>query len=82
MAYVSLTPRLEEFIQSEVKSGRYSSPSEVVREALRLLEEKKQLHRERVEELSKAIQAGADSGESAPLDMDSIIAEAEKRSSS
>ncbi len=49
MAYVSLTPHLEEFIQNEVQSGRYSSPSEVIREALRLLEEKKQLHRERVE---------------------------------
>ena len=36
---VSLTPQLERFVQSKVKSGRYSSSSEVVREALRLLEE-------------------------------------------
>ncbi len=49
MAYVSLIPRLDEFIQNEVKSGHYSSPSEVIREALHLLEEKKQLHHERVE---------------------------------
>ena len=41
MAHVSLTPHLEEFIQAEVKTGRYSSPSEVMREALRLLEEEK-----------------------------------------
>ena len=40
MAYVSLTPHLEEFIQNKVKTGRYSSPSEVIREAVRLLEEK------------------------------------------
>lgn len=35
---VSLTPKLEEFVRTEVSSGRYTSASEVVREALRLLE--------------------------------------------
>jgi len=36
---VSLTPELEEFVSGKVQSGRYNSASEVVREALRLLEE-------------------------------------------
>ncbi len=36
---VSLTPELEEFVSGKVASGRYTSASEVVREALRLLEE-------------------------------------------
>jgi antitoxin ParD1/3/4 len=36
---VSLTPELEEFVRTKVESGRYNSASEVVREALRLLEE-------------------------------------------
>jgi antitoxin ParD1/3/4 len=36
---VSLTPELEEFVSAKVGSGRYTSASEVVREALRLLEE-------------------------------------------
>lgn len=36
---VSLTPELEKFVSSKVQSGRYNSASEVVREALRLLEE-------------------------------------------
>jgi antitoxin ParD1/3/4 len=36
---VSLTPELEKFVSSKVDSGRYNSASEVVREALRLLEE-------------------------------------------
>jgi putative addiction module CopG family antidote len=35
---VSLTPELEKFVESKVRSGRYTSVSEVVREALRLLE--------------------------------------------
>ena len=36
---VSLTPELEEFVSTKVDSGGYASASEVVREALRLLEE-------------------------------------------
>jgi antitoxin ParD1/3/4 len=36
---VSLTPELEKFVGAKVESGRYNSASEVVREALRLLEE-------------------------------------------
>jgi antitoxin ParD1/3/4 len=36
---VSLTPELEKFVGAKVTSGRYNSASEVVREALRLLEE-------------------------------------------
>ena len=36
---VSLTPELDEFVARKVESGRYTSASEVIREALRLLEE-------------------------------------------
>jgi antitoxin ParD1/3/4 len=36
---VSLTQELEKFVSAKVRSGRYNSASEVVREALRLLEE-------------------------------------------
>jgi antitoxin ParD1/3/4 len=36
---VSLTPELDQFVAGKVESGRYNSASEVVREALRLLEE-------------------------------------------
>jgi len=36
---VSLTPELDSFVAGKVGSGRYNSASEVVREALRLLEE-------------------------------------------
>ena len=39
---VSLTPELEQFVSTKVESGRYNSASEVVREALRLLEEQDQ----------------------------------------
>lgn len=35
---VSLTPQLEDLVRKRVDSGRYTSASEVVREALRLLD--------------------------------------------
>ncbi len=35
---VSLTPQLEELVREKVTSGRYNSASEVVREALRLMD--------------------------------------------
>jgi antitoxin ParD1/3/4 len=48
----------DEFIQRKVKSGRYASASEVIREALRLFEQ----HEKREEELEKALKEGEDSG--------------------
>ena len=72
---VSLTPELEQYIRTKVDSGRYLSASEVVREALRLLEQKEK----RLEELHVEIQKGLDSGRSEPLNMEAIKAKARKR---
>lgn len=57
---VSLTPALEEMIQNKVKTGLYTSTSEVVREALRLLEEKDRINLIKLEALRKDIQVGID----------------------
>lgn len=57
---VSFTPQQARFLASCVASGRYQSTSEVVREAIRLLEHH-QAHREAEVERARAlIQAGAD----------------------
>jgi antitoxin ParD1/3/4 len=72
---VSLTPELEQYIRTKVDSGRYLSASEVVREALRLLEQKEK----RLEELRVAIQKGLDSGRSEPLNMEGVKAKARNR---
>ena len=37
---ISLTPQLEELVKKKVESGLYGSASEVMRAALRLLEER------------------------------------------
>lgn len=50
---VSLTPELEALVDSKVASGRYRSASEVVRAALRLLDE-----RERTLAPARSITAG------------------------
>ena len=52
---VSLTKELEQYIREKVSSGRYTSASEVVREALRLLIEHDHLRELRAEELQRAI---------------------------
>ena len=65
---VNLTPQLEELVRAKVSSGLYSSASEVVREALRLMEEQDQLKQLRLEQLRLDIRAGVDSGQSKPWD--------------
>lgn len=63
---VSLTPALEKLIREKVKTGLYNSASEVIREALRLLEEQDRLRRMKLNDLRKDIAVGiaqADRGE-------------------
>lgn len=58
---VDLTPELERMVQSRVRTGRYNSVSEVIREALRLLEERDELKALRKEEIKKKIADGLES---------------------
>ncbi len=66
-------------MQSKVESGLYNSVSEVMQDALRLLEERDQLRELRLEELRREIQKGMDSGTATPLDMEAIKARGRKR---
>jgi len=69
---ISLPPQLENLVKNKVESGLYSSASEVLREALQLLEERDQLDKLRFEALRSDIQKGLDSGEATPLDIEAI----------
>ena len=55
---VSLTPELEHFVQDKVKSGMYTSASEVIRESLRLLHTHEDLQNQRIQQLNQAIDIG------------------------
>lgn len=57
---VSLTPELEQFIDRKVKSGRYNTASEVVRESLRLLEREDEEREMKLEELRREIMIGVE----------------------
>jgi antitoxin ParD1/3/4 len=57
---VSLTPELEKLVNDKVKSGRYNSASEVVREGLRLLQDQDELKRIRTDELRREIMLGVE----------------------
>jgi antitoxin ParD1/3/4 len=79
---VSLTPELEQLIHKKVETGLYLSASEVVREALRLLEERDKLQAMKVEELRREIQIGidqSDRGEVAPLDVKGTLTKVRSR---
>jgi antitoxin ParD1/3/4 len=54
---VSLTPELEKFVAGKVKSGRYTSASEVVREALRLLEREEKSRKDQIDEFNRELKA-------------------------
>lgn len=55
---VSLTPQLEEMVKVKVQSGMYNSASELVREALRLIEERDRFRALQYAEMKKAIEEG------------------------
>ena len=57
---VSLTPELEKLVESKVRSGRYQSASEVIREGLRLLDDQDRLRMAQLDEVRRKIQIGID----------------------
>jgi len=79
---VSLPSAMEKMVDERVRSGMYSSASEVVREALRLLKERDELRRQQLEQLRKDIAIGvaqADRGEVAPLNLEGMKRRLRKR---
>ena len=59
---VNLTKELDQFVLSKVKSGRYENASEVVRDALRTLENREREFDAKLRTLRSAIDAGDASG--------------------
>lgn len=55
---ISLTPELDQFIDSRVESGLYESASEVVREGLRMLRHREELQQKQLERVRAKIEKG------------------------
>jgi antitoxin ParD1/3/4 len=57
---INLTERLDDFVDRQISNGRYSNASEIVREALRRLEEQEQMREAKLKALRHAAQQGFD----------------------
>jgi antitoxin ParD1/3/4 len=68
----TLGSHYETFVRELLASGRYASASEVVRDGLRLLEDREMQREARIAALREAIQEGLESGPATALDMDAI----------
>ncbi|MEH2281345.1 MAG: type II toxin-antitoxin system ParD family antitoxin [Nostoc sp.] len=76
---VSLTPELEQLVKDKVNSGRYHSVSEVMGEALRLLDERDRVQEQRLAELKAKIQEGIEASERGEVvDGEEVFAEIEE----
>ena len=69
---ISSTPQLEEMVRQKVASGLYTTASEVVQEALRLMDERDQMRVAKLDQLRQAIQDGLDSGPAVEFDREDV----------
>lgn len=76
---IALSEQQRHFIDDLVASGRYQGVSEVVRDSLRLLEDREARRARALAEMDQAIQEALDSGPSTELDMNAVYAEAQRR---
>lgn len=72
---VHLTPELEQFARACVEGGRYSNVSEVVRSALRLLQDAEN-HRDQFQAMLERAEAEAD--ELGPHSLADVLAEVDE----
>jgi len=79
----SIGKHFEDMIEGLLESGRYSTASEVMRDGLRLVEEREERRRVKLEALRAEIQKGLDSGPAEEVDlhewMESIREEGRQR---
>ena len=71
----SLGEHFSAFVESQVKEGRYDTASDVMRAALRLLEEREA----KLAALRSALIEGEESGPATPFDLEAFIARKRKR---
>ena len=77
--HATVTPELDSFVDGLVDTGRFSSQSEAVRAALRLLEDKERLREVKLEALREKVQEGLESGEPEEWDVEEFLEKARTR---
>ena len=76
---ISLSEQHRRLVDGLVAAGRYQGVSEVVREGLRLLEDQEARRMRVLEEIERVVREGVESGPAGELDLDTVVAEAERR---
>lgn len=77
---VSLTPQLAKFVESLVRSGRYASASEVLRDALRAIKEREAERAARLREIRRSLaEAERDIAEGHVVPSTEVVSEVRKR---
>jgi antitoxin ParD1/3/4 len=79
---VALSDHHRQLIDALVASGRYQGVSEVVREGLRLLEDRETARARALAVIEEVVRAGIAGGPVGVLDLDALVAEAERRAGS
>lgn len=72
---VSLTPHQAAMMQSAVENGGYASNSEIVRDALRLWEQREEVRQMELARLKRAYEEGMASGEGREISADALLAD-------
>ncbi|UWU92502.1 type II toxin-antitoxin system ParD family antitoxin [Bradyrhizobium sp. CB1015] len=75
----SIGKHFEDLIDTLVESGRYASASEVMREGLRLVEEREERRKLKLEALREEIQKGFDSGPMEEVDVQKWMSDIKAR---
>ena len=75
----SIGKHFEEMIEGLLESGRYSTASEVMRDGLRLVEEREERRKAKLEALRAEIQKGFDSGPMEEVDLSEWIESIKQR---
>jgi antitoxin ParD1/3/4 len=75
----SIGKHFEGLIESLIESGRYSTASEVMRDGLRMIEEREERRKTKLEALRAEIQKGLDSGPAREFDPKTLAAEIKAR---
>lgn len=72
---ISLTPHQAAMLENAVENGGYASNSEIVRDALRLWEQREEVRQMELARLKKAYDEGMASGEGRSVTADTLLAE-------